>query len=89
MFPGFKTEFDKTLADLDQISKRDSWWKEVRNAEVHIDIPPLYESRHEEINESKVVMETMELIDFFIKFNDLIARMGNALINHMWKNLRQ
>ena len=88
MFPGFKLEFGHILSDLDDISKQDSWWKDVRNAEVHIDIPMLYESRHEEINESKEVMETMRLVDFFLRFNNLIARMNQAYINHLWRNLK-
>ena len=88
MFPGFKLEFEHILSDLDDISQQDSWWKDVRNAEVHIDIPMLYESRHEEINESKEVMETMRLVDFFLRFNNLIARMNQAYINHLWRNLK-
>ena len=32
----------------------------MRDAEVHIDIFKLYELRHEEINESKIVMETWQ-----------------------------
>ena len=55
MFPGFKSEFDELLLDLELIWK-DSWWKDERDAEVHIDAAKLYELRHEEINESKVVM---------------------------------
>lgn len=82
MFPGFRNEFDELLSDLAHISKH-SWWKDERNAEVHIDAVRLYESRHEEINESKVAMETMQLIDLFNSFNHLIAKMYRALLNHM------
>ena len=88
MFPGFKKEFELILSNLDYLSKQNSWWKDVRNAEVHIDIPMLYESRHEEINESKEVMETMRLVDFFLRFNNLIARMNQAYINFMWEHLK-
>lgn len=82
MFPGFRREFDELLSDLALISKN-SWWKDERNAEVHIDAVRLYELRHEEINESKVAMETMQLIDLFNSFNHLIAKMHRALLNHM------
>lgn len=81
LFPNFKNEFKHLLSDLEEISKQDSWWKDVRNAEVHIDIPTLYESRHEEINESKVVMETMRLINFFDRFNNLTSRMIPAYMH--------
>lgn len=83
MFPGFRCEFDELLSDLAYISKN-SWWKEERNAEVHIDAFKLYELRHEEINESKVAMETMQLIDLFNRFNHLIAKTHRALLNYMF-----
>jgi hypothetical protein len=86
-FPGFDQEFSVILADLDEISKRDSWWRDVRNAEVHIDIPELYKFRHEEINESKVAIETLGLIRFFNRFNDLLSRMNQAHINYMFDHL--
>ncbi len=86
-FHGPDREFAGILADLEEISKSDSWWKDIRCAEVHIDIPVLYESRHEEINESKVVMETMRLIPFFNRFNSLLARMNAAHIKYMFENL--
>lgn len=52
-----------------------------------IDLPILYESRHEEINESQVVMETMRLIPFFIRFNALLPRMNLAHMNYMFEHL--
>jgi hypothetical protein len=86
-FRGPDREYAGILQDLEEISKRDSWWKEIRSAEVHLDIPVLYESRHEEINESQVVMETMRLIPFFNRFNDLLSRMNQAHLNYMFEHL--
>lgn len=86
-FRGPDREYAGILQDLEEISKRDSWWKEIRSAEVHLDIPVLYDTRHEEINESQVVMETMRLIPFFNRFNDLLFRMGEAHINYMFEHL--
>lgn len=86
-FRGPDREYAGILQDLEEISKRDSWWKEIRSAEVHLRIPVLYESRHEEINESQVVMETMRLIPFFNRFNDLLSRMNQAHINYMFEHL--
>lgn len=86
-FRGLDREYAGILQDLEEISKRNSWWKEIRSAEVHLDIPVLYESRHEEINESQVVMETMRLIPFFNRFNDLLSRMNQAHINYMFEHL--
>lgn len=82
MFPRFRNEFDELLSDLTQISKH-LWWKDERNAEVHIDAVRLYELRHDEINESKVAIETMQLIMLFDRFNHLIARMHRSLLDYM------
>ncbi|MDE6569542.1 MAG: hypothetical protein K2K43_02845 [Alistipes sp.] len=81
MFPGFKNEFNKLLSDLAQISK-DSWWKDERNAEVHIDAIRLYELRHEEINESKVVMEASQLLACFNHFNSLMRNLSKASLDY-------
>lgn len=80
IFPGFKDEFDELLSDLEQISKN-SWWKDERDAEVHIDATKLYELRHEEINESKIVMEAVQLTDLFNRFNHLVARLHRVYLN--------
>lgn len=88
MFPAFKVEFNSILLDLKQISKK-PWWREERNAEVHIDIAKLYQSRHEEVNESKVVMETLQLTDFFNRFNYLTARLNRMYINYIASRLEK
>lgn len=80
MFPCFKGEFDELLSDLELISKS-SWWKDERDAEVHIDAIKLYELRHKEINESKVVMETELLTDLFNRFNRLVAELPREYLN--------
>ena len=82
MFPGFKREFDELLSDLGQIAK-DSWWKDERNAEVHINTSKLYELRHEEINESKVVMETWQLTELFNHVNRFICRLHRMYFNYI------
>ncbi len=82
MFPGFRNEFDELLSDLIQISKN-PWWKDERNSEVHIDAVRLYELRHEEMNESRVAIETMQLIMLFNRFNHLITRMHRSLLDYM------
>lgn len=82
IFPGFKDEFDELLSDMEQISKN-SWWKDERDAEVHIDATKLYELRHEEINESKIAMEAVQLTDLFNRFNHLVARLHGVYLNYI------
>lgn len=87
-FPGYANEFNQIISDLEEISKQDSWWKDIRDAEVHIDIDKLHELRSEEINESKVAMESMQLIDFFNRIRKLVANINQTYINYMWQHVR-
>lgn len=82
MFPGFKREFDEWKSNLAQISK-DTWWKDERNAEVHIDAYKLYELRHEEINESKVVMESWQLTELFNRINRFVSRLHKVYLDYI------
>lgn len=67
-FHRFKGEFKELMSDFEQLSK-DSWWKDERDAEVHIDVTKLYALRHEEINERKVAMEADQLTSLIHRFN--------------------
>ncbi|MBR5148067.1 MAG: hypothetical protein IKV15_02575 [Bacteroidaceae bacterium] len=75
MSPNLKSEYDSISHQLDAISKQHTWWKEQRDAEVHIYVDMLYETRHEEINKSKVLMETLPLIVIFDSIHCLMQRM--------------
>ena len=88
MFPGFRAEYSEIMSDLKFIAMCDSWWKDVRNIEVHIDVNELYKYRNEIVNESKVAMEAYRLIDFFNRLNSLMARMNRACINFMIRHLK-
>lgn len=88
MFPGFRAEYFGIMSDLKLIAMCDSWWKDVRNIEVHIDVNELYKYRNEIVNESKVAMEAYRLIDFFNRLNSLMARINRACINFMIRHLK-
>lgn len=81
-FPGFKWKFDKLMSDFEQLSK-ESWWKEERDAEVHIDVEKLYELRHEEINESKVVMEAEQLTSLIHRLDIFTRDMYGVYLNYI------
>ncbi len=61
-FPGYKNRIASIANDLAELSKKDTWWKEERCAEVHIDAMQLCELRYREINESKEIIETLYLV---------------------------
>lgn len=87
-FPGFQSEYNSILLDLKHLSEQSSWWKDERNIEVHLDMSQLYKTRHEEINESKVAMESHLLIDLLVQINRLMGRMHQAYLNHMMIHLK-
>lgn len=87
-FPGFQSEYNSILLDLKHLSEQSSWWKDERNIEVHLDMSQLYKTRHEEINESKVAMESHLLIDLLVQITRLMGRMHQAYLNHMMMHLK-
>ena len=87
-FPGFQLEYDSILLKLKQLAEQSTWWKDERNTEVHLDMSQLYKSRHEEINESKVAMESQLLIGLLVLINKLMRRMHQAYINYMVMHLK-
>ena len=87
-FPGFQLEYDSILLKLKQLSEQSTWWKDERNTEVHLDMSQLYKTRHEEINDSKVAMESHLLIDLLVQINKLMGRMHQAYIDYMVMHLK-
>ena len=88
MFPKFQAEYADILSDLSYVASQTTWWRETRNVEVHIDADQLYVSRHEPVNESKVVMDAHLLINLFTRFNRLMSQMNRTCINFMMKYLK-
>ena len=82
-FPGFKSEYNSILSSLQHLSEQSSWWKDERNTEVHLDMSQLYKTRHEEINESKVAIESQLLMGLLVQINKLMGRMHQAYIDYM------
>ena len=87
-FPGFQSEYDSILLKLKQLSEQSTWWKDERNIEVHLDMSQLYKTRHEEINESKVAMESQLLMGLLVQINKLMGRMHQAYIDYMMMHLK-
>jgi hypothetical protein len=87
-FPGFQLEYDSILMKLKQLSEQSTWWKDERNTEVHLDMSQLYKTRHEEINESKVAMESQLLMGLLVQINKLMGRMHQAYIDYMVMHLK-
>lgn len=72
------------LSDLlNKHSSTSSWWRDERNVETHLDAGKLYASRCEEVNESKVVMESLKLFDTFFAVDLFLTNMHACLHNSL------
>lgn len=80
LFPRYGREIYALEVELNDCSINDSWWKDERDVEVHWDIEKLYQYRHEELNESKVMMEAHFMIDILLKVESFIAVLHKAFI---------
>lgn len=68
-------QYQDLTFQLENQSKKSSWWKDERDYETHIDSEKLYESRMVDIRESKEMMETLQLYNALFAVNHFL---GNA-----------
>lgn len=68
---------------LEKYYSTSSWWKEVRDVETHLDADKLYESRCEEVIESKVIMDAQRLINPLLAVNNFLFNMHSCINNYL------
>lgn len=66
---------------LEGHSKSSSWWKDERDVETHLDAEKLYESRCEDVEESKVMMESLKLYNTLFAVDAFLTNMHACLYN--------
>ena len=71
-------EYTSLSKELEKLSTSFDWWKNERNLEVHLDPDKLLESRMEELNESKYMMESYEFIILLNKVKKLLFEIYTA-----------
>lgn len=81
-----KQDYDLLDKLLEKRSRGGSWWKEERDLETHLDAIGLYESRQEEIVESKVMMESLDLYNSLLAVNYFVETMNAMVCNTLFKN---
>lgn len=74
---------------LEKHAKSSSWWREERNLETHMDAEKLYDSRQEEVIESKVMMDSMKLFDTLFAVNHFLTNLHSCLYNYMVDKYRR
>ena len=68
---------------LEEQSKSSSWWKDERDVETHLDTEKLYNSRCEDIIESKVMMESLKLYETLLAVNNFLFNMHKCIYNFL------
>lgn len=68
---------------LQKRSESSTWWREERNLETHMDAVKLYNSRQEEIIESKVVIDSTKLFCALMAVSDYMANLHTCLYNYL------
>ena len=81
-FPeNIKHQYQQLTSLLDNHSNSSSWWKDERVLETHIDAEKLYESRCEDIIESKVMVESLKLFDTLFAVDCFLTNMHACFNN--------
>ena len=82
-------QYDALTAQLDEQSKKDSWWKNERDLETHLDAVELYESRCEEIIESKVMLDNLRLYSALDAVSRFLTNIHGCLVEYLQNNIKQ
>lgn len=89
-FPEFiNLQYQKVTYLLEKHSKSSSWWKEERDIETHLEAETLYESRQVGLNESKVMMETTDLLGALQAVNDFMTNVNACFLNSLIDKYRR
>ena len=76
-------QYQELTYHLEKHAKSFSWWKEERNLETHMDAEKLYESRQNDIVESKVMMDSMKLFNTLLAVNNFLTNVHACLFNYL------
>lgn len=68
---------------LEEHSKSSYWWRDERNIETHLDTEKLYDSRCEDVIESKVMMESLKLYNTLYAVNSFLFNMHSCINNFL------
>lgn len=66
---------------LNKHSLTSTWWRDERVAEIHMDAEKLYASRCEDVNESKVLKESLKLFDTLFAVDLFLTNIHACLCN--------
>ena len=83
-FPAeIKQQYNYLSSLLEDYSKSSSWWRDERDVETHLDTEKLYNSRCEDLIESKVMMESLKLYETLLAVNNFLFNMHSCINNFL------
>jgi len=83
-FPeNIQNQYKQLSSLLEEHSKSSSWWRDERNVETHLDVEKLYESRCENVIESKVMMDSLKLFNTLYAVNLFLTNMHTCFYNYL------
>lgn len=82
-FPWLKDTLETISAELEKECKDKTWWKEERDAEVHMDIEMLDRFRNEDIYESQVVQDVISILDIFDRIDQFASTIHKAVNDYI------
>ncbi len=78
-----KDQYQQLTSLLEEQGSSSSWWKKERDCETHQDAEELYESRQEDVIESKVMMDSMKLFDALLAVDHFLTNMHGCWLNYL------
>lgn len=82
-------QYKEVSSLLEKHSKSSSWWRDERNVETHLDIEKLYESRCENVIESKVMIDSLKLFNTLYAVHLFLANMHTCFYNYLLVKYRR
>lgn len=79
--PGMQRQFEVLSVCLEKHARSSTWWKNERCFETHQDTLKLLESRYVEIEECRVVMESLQLFDALLAVNKFLGNANGCIVN--------
>lgn len=84
-----KKQYQELSSLLEEHSKTSSWWRDERNIETHLDANSLYASRCEDVIESKVMMDSLKLLNALYAIEGFLVNMHACINNFLKKNISE
>lgn len=76
-------QYQEVTFYLEKHAQSSSWWREERNYETHFAAEKLYDSRQEEVIESKVMIDSMKLFRSLLGVNRFMSNVHACLRNYL------